>query len=330
MQNIIPQNIIPPQMPQPNGDEDCVFGAGIRYIGNSHKTLPHNEFGEVNVAAYEEFRAIAADSNLPGAGDFEGVDRGLIVFPPHHQEFVDPAELPPGATLPTLADHLVNPQGGRARETSGPDPQSLNMLPAPDVLSASTAAEMTELYWMALLRDVSLDLFQAPNQLDTAIADLKPAFEHALATDTSPGALRLGLDLPKADDGTLRLDAQTIFRCGLPDEEFGPLVSQFFLHDVQYGTQTIKQHQFPYRENRDYLTDHKSWLLAQSAGYDRFGLPYPNANSYFHDNAVFDDPPAGQQRPRKYRIRNMRDLARFVHKDALHQAYFNAALLLLQ
>jgi len=324
------QHTVPPAGAQPNGDEDLAFGPqGIRYVGNFHKTLPHNEYGEVLPAAYHEFRLIAADSNAPGAGDFEGVDRGPLSFPPHQQEFVPANTLPPGATLPTRADLLVNPQAGRAREECGPDPSRMNMLPAPGVLSASTAAEMTELYWMALLRDVSLDLFDQPGQLDTCIADLAAAFRFALANDAGAGRLRLGLDLPKAADGTLRLDTRTLFRCGLPDEDKGPLISQFFLHDVTYGTQTIKQHQFPYREGRDYLTDHKSWLLAQNAGYDQYGLPYPNDNSYFHDKKVFDDPPAGATVPRKHRIRNLRDLARFVNKDALHQAYFNAALLLL-
>ena len=326
----MPQDSVPPTAPQPNGDEDLSFGPqAIRYIGNFHKTLPHNEYGEVLPAAYAEFRTIAADSNAPGAGDFEGVDRGPLSFPPHQAEFVPANTLPPGATLPTMADRLVNPQAGRAREECGPDPQALNMMAAPGVLSDSTAAEMVELYWMALLRDVSFDLYDQPGQLDTCINDLKPAFQYALAHDTGAGKLRLGLDLPKDAAGALRLDAKTLFRCGMPDEDYGPLISQFFLHDVTYGTQTIKQHQFPYREGRDYLTDHKSWLLAQNAGYDKFGLPYPNDNSWFHDKLVFDDVPAGATAPRKHRIRNMRDLARFVNKDALHQAYFNAALLLL-
>ena len=314
----------PPKDPQANGDEDRQFGPQkIRFIGNFHKTLPHNEFGEVKVGSYEEFRTIAADSNAPGADDFELVDRGPLSFQPHQAE-------PDCAGKKKEADLLVNPLAGRAKESCGPDPRSLNMLPAPEVLSDSTAAEMTELYWMALLRDVSFDLFPQAGQSDTAVGDLKQAFERALANDKADGRLRLGLDLPKGADGKLRLDAQTLFRAGLPDEDHGPLVSQFFLHDVQYGTQTIKQHQFPYRAERDYLTDHKSWLLAQNAGYDRHCLPYPNANSYFDDKQVFDDPPPGETLPRKHRIRNMRDLARFVHKDALHQAYFNAALLLLQ
>ena len=326
----MPQDSVPPAARQPNGDEDLSFGPhAVRYIGNFHKTLPHNEYGEVLPSAYHEFRTIAADSNAAGAGDFEGVDRGPMSFAPHQQDFVPANALPPGSSLPTQADRLVSPQAGRAREGSGPDPSKLNMIAAPGVLSDSTAAEMVELYWMALLRDVSLELFDVPGQLDTAIGDLKAAFQFALANDTGAGRLRLGLDLPKADDGTLRLDAKTLFRCGLPDEHHGPLISQFFLHDVPYGTQTIKQHQFPYRAGRDYLTDHKSWLLAQNAGYDRHGLPYPNANSWFHDKQVFDDVAAGATVPRKHRIRNMRDLARFVHKDALHQAYFNAALLLL-
>lgn len=317
-------NDAPPKGPRANGDEDREFGPDkLRYIGSFHKTLPHNKFGEVDPVAYAEFRKIAQDSNAPGAGDFEEVDAGPIDFAPHHAALGCPQK-------PALADRLVSPQAGRARETSGPDPRDLEMLPPPGVLSDSTAAEMTELYWMALLRDVSFDLLADPSNTATVLSDLAPAFQRALDNDKSEGRLRLGLDLPKGADGKLALTPRTLFRCGLPDEDKGPIVSQFFLHDVQYGTQTIKQHQHPYRAGRDYLTDHKTWLLAQNAGYDTHCLPYPNANSYFHDKLVYDDPVGGEPTPRQYRIRNMRDLARFVHKDALHQAYFNAALLLIQ
>ena len=55
-------NSAPPKDPQANGDEDRQFGPQkIRFIGNFHKTLPHNEFGEVVPGSYAKFRTIAAD-----------------------------------------------------------------------------------------------------------------------------------------------------------------------------------------------------------------------------------------------------------------------------
>jgi hypothetical protein len=296
--------------PQPNGDEAQAFGpkGQFRHIGNFHKTLPHNEFGEVDLQAYEDFRRIAEGTHPQHGGDFE---------------FVAPTPHSP----PTEAT-LVNPQAGRADERLGPVPAKLNMLPPPEVLSHSTAAEMTELYWMALHRDVSLELLAKGMNAAEVLADLGQAFRSALTQDTERGKLQLGLDLPAAG-GQLDLQQQTLYRCGLPAENFGPIVSQFFLHDVKFGTQTIVQKQWPYASSRDYLTDHASWLRAQRTGFDQFGKPYSGDNDYNDDPGFYEPTPLGAHAPPLRRIRTMRDLARFVNKDALHQAYFNAALLLL-
>ncbi len=302
----------PSKTPQPNGDEAQSFGpkGQFRYIGNFHKTLPHNVFGEVDLQAYDDFRQIAEGTHPQHGGDFE---------------FVAPAP-----TTPATAATLVDPQAGRAAERLGPLPTQLNMLPPPKVLSHSTAAEMTELYWMALHRDVSLDLLAEGMDATEVLTDLGQAFERALTDDAAnanPGKLQLGLDLPTAG-GRLDLQQQTLYRCGLPDEKFGPIVSQFFLHDVKFGTQTIVQKQWPYAVGRNYLADHASWLKAQQTGFDRFNKPYSGDNDYNDDPGYYEPTPTGTHASPLRRIRTMRDLARFVNKDALHQAYFNAALLL--
>jgi hypothetical protein len=99
----------------------------------------------------------------------------------------------------------------------------------------------------------------------------------------------------------------------------GPLVSQFFIRNAAFGTQTIDQKQVPYKAGRDYLTDYDAWLTAQTTGLDAAGQSYPKSN---------EDSAANFEKKPRF-ISTMRDLARFVNKDALHQAYFNAALLLL-
>ena len=300
-------NVLP--KPHPNSDEDAFFGPNheFRYIGNFHKTLPHNVFGEVDHAAYDDFRKIADGTHPQHGGDFEHVA--------------------PQPQTPAVAATLVNPQAGRASERLGPLPAELTMLPAPGVLSDSTAAEMTELYWMALHRDVSFELLSNGMNADQPLQDMRTAFNRALATDVSDGRLRLGLDLP-AHNGALDLRQQTLYRCGLPDESFGPIVSQFFLHDVKFGTQTIVQRQWPYKSGRDYLTEHASWLKAQETGFDAFGRPYSGDNDIGDDRTYYEPSSTGPAPP-LHRIGSMRGLARFVNKDALHQAYFNAALLLL-
>lgn len=279
-------------------------------IGNFHKTLPHNaETGLVDPVAYTQFARIAESEVL----DFDNVARGA------GPDTYAPSTLAPTATTA----RLVNPLASRSREHCGPDPRDMDMLPAPNVRSCSTAAEMVELYWMALLRDVEFCKWQGnkpPAELATALAQVSEAFGKALVHDQSLGRLRTGLDLPAKPDGSLDLRLQTLFRCGLPDEDKGPLVSQFFLRNAGFGTQTIDQRQRPYKRGVDFLCAWGDWLHAQNSGRDFDGADYGDANT--HNDALFFEPGTRF-------ICSMRDLARFVHKDALHQAYFNAALMLL-
>src|SRR6185503_10231488 len=105
-----------------NGDEQ-------RYpsrIANYSKSLPHNEFGEVNPDAYNTLlRAVASGKSA----DYEAI------------------------TLNSGAIKLTSPQCGLAFDMEGVDSEGVSVPPPPALASRENAAEMTELYWMALLRD---------------------------------------------------------------------------------------------------------------------------------------------------------------------------------
>lgn len=302
-----------------NGDElitvplvyDGPGSAPVTAIGNFHKTLPHNKFGEVDPAAYALFRYTAMTG-----GDYEAVPRGYSggVIPPFQAGFVVPSP-------PQQSDNFNNPQAARSTDMLSEGAGAYMMSAAPGVLSTSTAAEMTELQWMAILRDTPFIKFDSEPLVTTALGDLKAQFGAALNA-AEPGGLKLGVDLPRGADGKLHLDKTTMFRCGLRGEDKGPIVSQFFLHDIAYGAQFIVQKVRPYRAGRDFLVDHGSWLRAQNAGYDEWGHGYAGDNDFISDPTL--EEPGGPRR-----ISTMRDLARFVNKDALHQAYFNATLLCL-
>lgn len=307
--------------PHPNTDE--TISEPARFIGNFHKTLPHDQNGHVVRQAYENLSAICTQA--AGYGDFETVVPGPISDPNQAPFKKQPKS--------GEAAKLNNPMAGRATDLSGPDPLHMEMQPAPGVLSASTAAEFTELYWMALLRDEPFERWPAPSgapisvpkpssDFDLAIQDLTTAFSSALSDTSDAGRLQLVADLPEKGGG-LDLTPQTLFRCGLPKEHFGPLVSQFLLQDFAYGAQLIEQTLVPYALGVDYLTDRSKWLLAQNTGYDIFGHDYGSCNNFGDDKGAY--PPILERR----HIASMRDLARFVNRDALHQAYFNAALQLL-
>lgn len=332
------------------------------FIGNFHKTLPHNAFGEVDPKAYRVFERICTQIESGVSTNFESVPAGPLaptppVPPPARPEdniLQTPFQLGKNPTAEIIAltksvAKFVSPLAGAATESLGPDPKSLEMLPAPGVQSITASAEIVELYWMALLRDVPLVAFQkdatkpkkpcagldehdkelgfkVEDRIQKAVSAVNGMFATALEFDASPGRIRTTLDLAPAGNGD-PITEQTLFRSGLSGEQHGPLISQFFLRNIGYGTQTIDTRQIPYLAKRDFLTTHGDWLLAQNTGKDQYGRDYGTCNNFADQNHRGAQYYPQDLKPRY--ISTMRDLARFVNRDALHQAYFNAALFLL-
>jgi hypothetical protein len=191
---------------------------------------------------------------------------------------------------PDKGRKLTNPQSGLATDQEGPDPKDLKILAAPSLDSAEEAAEGVELYWMALLRDVPFTDFATNPDVAAAAAELS-----GLTDYTGP---KIGG----------KVTPQTIFRgCEMGDLA-GPLLSQYLLHDIGYGSLTVNQRQQTVLPGKDYLTKFDEWLQIQNG----FVTPVKDA---------LDPTP-------RY-IRNMRDIGQYVHVDALYQAYLNACLILL-
>lgn len=245
-----------------NGDEKNIKGADGKpsYAGNFSKGLPHDTFGEVDRAAYKTLLHA-----LDNETDFDKITLGL-------------------------GRKLTNPQAGLATDPEGPDPKDLEILAAPKLESAEEAAEGVELYWMALLRDVSFTDFATNPDVATAAAEIS-----GLADFTGP---KIGG----------QVTPQTIFRgCEMGDLA-GPLVSQYLLHEIGYGPQTISQKMKTVLPNHDYLTAFGDWLQIQNGGSPATGDDFDSTPRY---------------------IRTMRDFCQWVHVDALYQAYLNACLILL-
>lgn len=234
------------------------------YIASYGKGLPHNELGEVEPAAFNKLlRALTTKE----PDDFESIPLGS-----------------------RKARELTNPMAGLAYDLQGPDPQAMTMPPAPRIDSPLNSAEMVELYWMALLRDVPFTEFTS----------------HPLAAEAA-GELS-GLEAyagPRADGA---VTPGTLFRGDARGDLAGPYLSQFLLKDIQYGTLRVPQTHDYAPAGVDHLTDWKSWLAVQRG-------------------AVVPDQPRDHTR-RRYLI-TPRDLAHYVHYDALYEAYLNAALILL-
>jgi hypothetical protein len=251
------------------------------FIANYSKGLHHDDFGEVIQADYQKLLT-AVTSGKPA--DFNAI--------------------PLGGTR-----KLTSPQAGMTYDLEGPDAQAvvtrqtagkhISIRPAPRIDSPENSAEMAELYWMALLRDVNFTAFATHTDVAKAANSLTLEF-----TDFK------GPKDPTSGDVT----HATLFRGVYPGELDGPYISQFLLKDIPYGSLRISQRQTTVVAGIDYMTDYHSWLAVQR-GAERRGQDR------------YDEDITGQRYTRY--IRNLRDLAHYVHVDQLYEAYLNACLILL-
>ncbi len=243
-----------------NGDEELYPSK----IGNFSKTLPHDGLGEVDPAAY------AALQNALASGEFDDFEA-----------------IPAGGTAT-----LANPLGGLAFDPSGPDGLAVGVpAPPPPLASPEWAAQMAELYWMALLRDVALSEF-----------DSDPL---ALAARQSLGAYS-GYTGPR-DSGTGQIGAEDLFRLDYPGVRTGPLVSQFLLRAFAYDSIPIDPRISTPAAGQDFVTAYPEWLAIQR------GNP--------PGGAIAADPVLRYPR-------TVRDLGQLAQSDRIYSQYFRALIIL--
>ncbi|MEM1230534.1 MAG: vanadium-dependent haloperoxidase [Pseudomonadota bacterium] len=210
---------------------------------------------------------------------------------------------------------------GLTFDLQGPDAHAVTMPPAPATGSNELTAEMGEVYAQALLRDLPISTFMFDTP--TTAANQDRAADLIDALNALPG---FGPDNDAPEDrhrGPLNL--QTAFRGIAPGDDVGPYLSQFLLvgnpaingNDsgsadegrIAYGAVTIDQ-RVRVATPRDYMTNWDEWFDVQN-GADLRGL-----ESY---------EPGGARRL----MATPRDLATYVHYDALYEAYLNACLIML-
>ncbi|GAB4197584.1 MAG: vanadium-dependent haloperoxidase [Wenzhouxiangellaceae bacterium] len=245
-----------------NNDEQRY--AGDNYYASFTKTLPSDQFGEVDPAA---FQALQRAMRTGRRNDFNAI----------------PLD-------PTAARRLANPQGAFKFEVSALDNHATRINPSHTFRSAELAAEMGEVYWQALARDVPFINYDTDATVAAAVSDLNNF-------SAPPGATMGG-----------QITSGTLFRGETPGDLSGPFVSQFLLKDFNFGPAiNIQRYGVPLA-GVDFMTDQANWLNVQ-----RGGAPA--------ENLVFD--------PVRRYIYNYRALGEYVHTDVSFQAYLNAALILL-
>ncbi|MFZ5965428.1 hypothetical protein ACOXXX_21015 [Thalassococcus sp. BH17M4-6] len=247
-----------------------------------------------------------------------------------------------------------SPTAGFAYVGEGPDPQAITMPPAPAAGSAEFAAEMAEVYQMALSRDWPIAAFMN----DELVSNLTHADGTAISNAAKNRLERANGDVASAADRISRMrwfdgkydgrdvlspemrdrrrfgqkqEASNMFRGAGEDPWNTPFLSQFMVMGdggrvrdtvarasgvIRYGAQRIDQKVKIAVPGKDYMTSWRDWLDVQNAMNAR---PLVGIDQYVA--------PAGVLQYRT--MSRLRDMATYVHDDQLYQAYLNAALILL-
>ena len=254
-----------------------------------------------------------------------------------------------------------SPRAGHVYELQGSDAGASGMAPAPRVGSSELSAEMAELYGLAILRDVPFTSI-CRGRGDRLCASSDEPGEAELSAEQVvkllnempfySGKERVSSTPHNVDDSDLNrfernrrfartqsldgpLTPATAFRGSTKGALAGPYISQFMLigakslacaasgaasypgldaaFDLQdgyvpYGSLIIDQRTLTHKNCLDYMTDWCSWLDVQN------GANLKGAD-LFEDKRRF--------------ITTPRDLATYVHFDALYEAYLNACLIML-
>lgn len=183
-----------------------------------------------------------------------------------------------------------NPQAAYTYFYEGKDSHAYTMPAAPAFSSAWNAADSIEVMWQALVRDVAFTDYASSPLITTALADMNHFSDYRGPREN--GAV----------------SANTLFRGVGAGETSGPYISQFLLQPIPYGATKIDQRISVPVANADYVTNWNDWLTIQNGG-KLSGLPdYSDATKRY--------------------IRNGRDMAQYVLKDFIDEAYMNAALIL--
>ncbi|WP_010516409.1 vanadium-dependent haloperoxidase [Croceivirga radicis] len=236
---------------------------------------------------------------------------------------------------------------GLSYDLEGPDAQAVTMPPHPELGSAELDAEMAEVYAQALLRDVPFNAFtvgvmglgsgksKEDISTNTTLDALDAQKNHVeqikeytdclntLAWFDPTVILKLNQQQAQRRRDFLQTPA-TAFRGITCGDDVGPYISQFLLAGnrglhgqnspaagfIQYGSIDIDQRVAIAEPGKDFLTDWDEWLDAQN------GADFRGFEDYLSS-------------PLKRFINTPRDLATYVHHDALYEAYLNACLMLL-
>ena len=305
------------------------------YVGNFTKGLPHDTEGFLLDPNDYQAWVRAIDSGDPR--DFKTLRLGPGPFQANGDfQYVDPT-VPDSPPIHTWAHTYMEAPKVRAWESQGagltydlegPDAQAVTMPPCPSLDSQELIAEMGEVYWMALCRDIPFADWAGDPTITDARESLKRLWwfrrDKTLqldgVTDNLPDSLARRRIL--SENGGTPVSLDKLFRGVTPGEQVGPYLSQFLLIGntgidsaqsisdgmIAYGAIRADQRVRVATPGQDYMQSLDEWLDVQNGADVRGRETYASGYRF---------------------MATPRDLATYVHYDALYEAYLNACLILL-
>lgn len=263
-----------PHLPRENAEE--IKYKNYNYNGSFHKSLQHNDIdGRLEISTTYELMRNAILKN----------DQVTLASIP----------LATGASI-----KLNNPLSSWATILIGV-PQSVVIIDDPPALSsASAAAEMVEVYCLALSRDVPFINFSTDSSI-------------AIVLDTNHlNSANVLANLQYYMPMMIPFTSQTLFRGITISEKFGPYVSQLLLVDIPYGTGHNQQKYItilPRPNICEVGTNLTQTIDIQNGNLG--SLPTPNVD------------------PVQRYIFSGRSLSELVHNDSGYQLWYQAAIILI-
>lgn len=326
-------------LPHANNGEEFRYRDGMNnpsYLASFTKGLPHqiSDGNKGLLIDHEDFQLFVRGIQSGDPADFRRTPLGPKKKQPNKPWESTLANDPKldGSEPPVPVRAWESAGAGLTFDLQGPDAQAVTMPPAPLLDSDELIGEMAELYLMALMRDVPFarlrDGGDANSDVDSAISTLN-------VLDWFDMTVRDRLDPPSRLRHRSKITKQTLFRGITPGEAKGPYLSQFLLlgnagvypkdtaHKpeegyVAYGSLRIDQRVRYAMPEKDYMTTFEQWVDVQNgANLRELESYHPNPKDKTDTNPAYRF------------ITTPRDLATYVHYDALYEAYLNACLMLL-
>ena len=317
-------------------EDDTALDGGLpSYLASFTKGLAHNpRTGLIEVP--DDFTRFVRGIDSGELRDFQqtplGPDRGIGGGAPTGLQAPDwHSDAAAGADVRAWESAAA----GATFDLEGPDAQAVTMPPAPRIGSAELTAEMGEVYAQAILRDLSFENFHAAAEEGPARESVQEILNALNGLDWFSKRPLGGLSTAERRRRRQTLALQSAFRGVTPGDDVGPYVSQFLLagnlgigsypegdtlqteypHDrsggyIQYGAVRVDQRVRFALPEHDYMTGWEQWLDVQN-GADI------GARQLYHPRCAYRF------------ITTPRDLATYVHHDALYEAYLNACLILV-